>query len=195
MRHSTIIAVIAGVLTCAAVAQAGDVYKYVDERGNTLYTDQPDSGRRARSRAPCPKPTASAARSYAAQQSATNQQLAASNQRIAQGQNDSARRRAMSPRTSKQHALERCKQARADYNTSINSRVSTSYDKDGNRVYLTDAELVASSASTAPKRRIHLRPPRLTFLLTLHGRRPPSGRRFPLWRLRLTMVFLCGACA
>ena len=38
MRHSTLVAVIAGVLTCA-VAQAGDVYKSVDERGNTLYTD------------------------------------------------------------------------------------------------------------------------------------------------------------
>ena len=43
MRHSTIIAVIVGVLTCTAV-QAGDVYKYTDERGNTMYTDRPMPG-------------------------------------------------------------------------------------------------------------------------------------------------------
>ena len=43
MRHSTIIAVIVGVLTCTAV-QAGDVYKYTDERGNTIYTDRPMPG-------------------------------------------------------------------------------------------------------------------------------------------------------
>ena len=42
MRHTKILAVIAGVLTCSLIhtgkAQAGDVYKYVDERGTTLYT-------------------------------------------------------------------------------------------------------------------------------------------------------------
>jgi len=43
MRHSTILAVIVGVLTCTAV-QAGDVYKYTDERGNTMYTDRPMPG-------------------------------------------------------------------------------------------------------------------------------------------------------
>ena len=39
MRRPTIIAVIASVLTCAVLSnatQAGDVYKYVDEKGNTL---------------------------------------------------------------------------------------------------------------------------------------------------------------
>ena len=43
MRHSTILAAIAGALICTAV-QAGDVYKYTDERGNTMYTDRPMPG-------------------------------------------------------------------------------------------------------------------------------------------------------
>ena len=45
MRHIKALAVFAGVLTCLSVhtqmAQAGDVYKYVDERGTSLYTDKP----------------------------------------------------------------------------------------------------------------------------------------------------------
>ena len=48
MRHSKIIALVAGVLACGpallGVAQAGDVYKYTDERGNTMYTDKPMPG-------------------------------------------------------------------------------------------------------------------------------------------------------
>jgi len=77
MRHWKILAVIAGVLTCAA-AQAGDVYKYTDERGNTMYTDRPMPGA-VRVASATPRPAETAARSYAAQQAATNNQLAASN--------------------------------------------------------------------------------------------------------------------
>ena len=71
---------IAGVVIICAVAHAGDVYKYVDERGNTLYTDKPIPGAVLVSTG-SQKPPEAAARSYAAQQSATNNQLAASNQR------------------------------------------------------------------------------------------------------------------
>jgi hypothetical protein len=45
MRHTKALAVIAGVLTCATiqiqVVHAGDVYKYVDERGTTLIEKKP----------------------------------------------------------------------------------------------------------------------------------------------------------
>ena len=37
--------------------------------------------------------------------------------------------------------VERCKKARSDYNTSINSLRLYKMDKDGNRVYLSDVEL------------------------------------------------------
>src|SRR5262245_36377450 len=87
MRHSTIIAVIAGSLLCAAVAQAGDVYKYTDERGNVQYTDRPMPGAIKVSSAVV-RPPQVEARNYAAQQSASNQQLSASNQRISAAQDD-----------------------------------------------------------------------------------------------------------
>ena len=138
MRHTTILAVIAGVLTCA-MAQAGDVYKYVDERGNTLYTDRPMPGA-VKVSTGAVRPPEAAARSYAAQQAGSNQALAASNQRIAQSQGDS-RVAATVAKDLEATRLERCKKARAEYQTAITSQRIYRQDKDGNRVYLNDAEL------------------------------------------------------
>jgi len=89
MRYTNILAAIAGALTCAVVlcevAQAGDVYKYVDERGATMYTDKPIPGAVLVSTG-SQRPPEAASRNYAATQAATNGQLAASNQRIADTQ-------------------------------------------------------------------------------------------------------------
>src|SRR5262245_39251879 len=130
MRHSITLAVIAGILTCG-VAHAGDVYKYVDERGQTLYTDKPIPGA-VRVASGTPRPAAATARSYASQQASTNQQIAATNQRLTQDQNDSrvAGNVAKDLEAARQ---ERCKKARSDYNTSINSLRLYNLDKDGNR--------------------------------------------------------------
>ena len=136
MRHSITLAVIAGVLTCG-FAHAGDVYKYVDERGQTLYTDKPIPGA-VRVATTTPRPNSSASR--ASDQAGTNQQLAASNQRIAQGQNDT-RVAGNVAKDLEAARVERCKKARSDYNTSINSLRLYKTDKDGNRVYLSDVEL------------------------------------------------------
>ena len=87
MRHPTILVLVAAVLTCA-IAQAGDVYKYVDERGQTMYTDKPIPGA-TRVSTGTQRPPEVAARSYATQQSSQNSQLANSNQRIATQQSDS----------------------------------------------------------------------------------------------------------
>jgi Domain of unknown function (DUF4124) len=139
MRHSiTTLAVVAGVLACG-VAHAGDVYKYVDERGQTLYTDKPIPGA-VRVASTVPRPVAAAARANASQQAATSQQLAASNQRISQAQNDS-RVAGNVAKDLEATRLERCRKARSDYDTSINSLRLYKMDKDGNRVYLSDVEL------------------------------------------------------
>jgi len=146
MRHLKFIAVITGVLTCAAalceVAQAGDVYKYVDERGQTLYTDKPIPGA-VKVASGTPRPNEAASRSYASQQAATNQQLSASNQRISQSQSDS-RVAASVAKDLEASRLDRCKKARSDYETTINSQRLYNMDKSGNRVYLSDAELAQS---------------------------------------------------
>src|SRR5690349_21435461 len=128
MRHSTIIAVIVGVLTCTAV-QAGDVYKYTDERGNTMYTDRPMPGAE-RVSSSTPRPAEVSARNYAAQQAASNQSLAASNQRLSQQQNDQ-RVAAGVAKDLEASRVERCKQARENYKNSIESRRMYSTDKDG----------------------------------------------------------------
>jgi Domain of unknown function (DUF4124) len=137
MRHTTILAVIAAVLTCVT-AQAGDVYKYVDERGNTLYTDKPLPGAERVTTA-APRPPEAAARSYAAQQSASSNQLAASNQRIAQGQ-DNQRIAANVAKDLAESRAERCKAARDVYTKTIQS-TSLYRMKDGQREYLSEAEL------------------------------------------------------
>ena len=137
MRHTTILAVIAGVLTCVT-AQAGDVYKYVDERGNTLYTDKPLPGAE-RVTTVAPRPPEAAARSYAAQQSASNTQLAASNQRIAENQ-DNQRVASNVAKDLAATRAERCKAARDNYTKTIQS-MRMYREKDGKREYLNEAEL------------------------------------------------------
>jgi hypothetical protein len=142
MRHSTIVAVIAGVITTgllSGTAVAGEVYKYVDERGNTLYTDRPMPGA-IKVSSTTARPPEAAQRSYAAQQAANNQALTASNQRIAQGQTD-ARAAATVAKDLEATRAERCKKARAAYETSINSRRLYREEKDGTRSYLSEAEL------------------------------------------------------
>jgi len=141
MRHSTILAIVVGLVTCALVcelSQAGDVYKYTDERGNTLYTDKPMPGAVKVSSGTVRPPEASA-RSYAAQQNASNQQLTASNQRISQTQDDS-RVAASVAKDLEATRMERCKKAREQYDVTINNRRLYREDN-GKRVYLSEAEL------------------------------------------------------
>jgi hypothetical protein len=140
MRQSTILAAIAGVLTCAVLtAHAGDVYKYTDERGNTMYTDRPMPGA-VKVSSSAVRPPEVTQRNYNAQQATTNQQLASSNQRIAQGQADSHAAAQVAKDLEATRAA-RCKQARDNYDTTINSRRLYTTDKDGNRQYLSDSQL------------------------------------------------------
>jgi len=145
MRHPTILVFVAAVLTCA-IAQAGDVYKYVDERGITMYTDKPIPGA-VRVSTGTQRPAEVAARSYAQQQSSTNSSLAASNERIANQKNDS-RIAANVAKDLEATRAERCKKARADYQTTINSR-RLYREADGKREYLNDAELASMRVEAA----------------------------------------------
>jgi hypothetical protein len=145
MRHPRILVFVAVVLTCA-IAQAGDVYKYVDERGVTMYTDKPIPGA-VRVSTANQRPAEAAASSYAQQQAAQSSTLAASNQRIAEQQND-ARVAANVAKDLESTRAERCKKARADYQTTINSR-RLYREADGKREYLNDAELAAMRVEAA----------------------------------------------
>jgi hypothetical protein len=142
MRRPTILAVIASVLTCAVLSnatQAGDVYKYVDEKGNTLYTDRPMPGA-VRISSSAVRPPDVAARSYAAQQSSNNQQLASSNQKISQQQADQKLAATVNKDAATSQA-DLCKKARKNYDLSLASRRVYTEDKNGNRTYMSDAEI------------------------------------------------------
>ncbi len=143
MRQTKILAVIGGVLICALgsseLVQAGDVYKYVDERGATMYTDKPIPGAVLVSTG-AQRPPEVAARSYAATQAATTGALTASNQRIAAAQ-DNTRVAATVAKDLEATRVERCKQARDAYQKSINSQRLYRTAADGKREYLSETEL------------------------------------------------------
>jgi hypothetical protein len=138
MSHSKILIVIAGVVLSAA-AQAGDVYKYVDDRGNTLYTDKPIPGA-VRVATGAQRPAEATQQAYASQQAASNRSLADSNQRISNAQSDQ-RIAATVAKDLEATRSARCKQAREHYQTTIQSRRMYNEDKDGKRTYMSDAEL------------------------------------------------------
>ena len=182
MRHSKIIAVIAGVLTCG-VAQAGDVYKYVDERGQTLYTDKPIPGA-VKVASTTPRPTDAARvptpRSRPPRISSSPRATSASRRR-----RTTTRVAANVAKDLEASRLERCKKARSDYKTSINSQRLYNVDKDGNRVYLSDAELPQRRLDARQGRRRHLRPPGLSDPLSQHFTDAAPWAAFSLWRWRL----------
>jgi hypothetical protein len=151
MRHKKALTVIAGVLSVALFhagsAYAGDVYKYVDERGTTLYTDKPIPGAVLVSTG-TQRPPEFSARTNAANQAATSAQLSASNERISSAQND-ARVAANVARDLEASRAERCKQARDAYTKAINSQRLYRQTEDGKREYLNDAELAQQRVDSA----------------------------------------------
>jgi hypothetical protein len=143
MSQVKILAVIAGVFSCALVltAQAGDVYRYVDERGNAIFTDKPIPGAVLVTTG-AQRPDEVSDREYAEQQASNNAQLAASNRRIEEtGENQRAA--ATVAKDLESTRAERCKKARDHYQLTINSQ-RLYREKDGQRQYLTDAELAAA---------------------------------------------------
>ena len=146
MRQLKTLAVIVGILTCAS-AHAGDVYKYVDERGTTLYTDKPIPGA-VRVSTGAQQPPEVAQRNYTAAQAASNSQLNAVNRRIADSQENS-RVAATVAKDLEASRAERCKKARDDYNTSITSRRMYREGANGERQYLSDAELAQQRVDSA----------------------------------------------
>jgi hypothetical protein len=138
MRHSKFLILIAGVLLSAS-AQAGDVYKYVDDRGNTLYTDKPIPGA-VRVASGTQRPAEVSQQAYATQQAAKNRTLSDSNQRISDAQSDQ-RIAATVAKDLEASRAERCKQARTHYQATIQSRRLYNEGKDGKRTYLNDAEI------------------------------------------------------
>jgi hypothetical protein len=151
MRQLKILAVAAGVLSCSlfqlGAVQAGDVYKYVDERGNTLYTDKPIPGAVLVSTG-AQRPPEVAQKNYAAAQATTTSQLNASNQRIADA-NNNQRVASTVAKDLEATRLERCKKARETYDASIKSLRMYRVGANGEREYLSETELAQQRMDAA----------------------------------------------
>jgi hypothetical protein len=137
MRQIKVLAVIAGLLACA-VAQAGDVYKYVDERGNTMYTDKPMPGA-VRVSAGVQRPPEVQQRASAAQQTTNTNQVNGTNQRFNENQTNQ-RVAAQVSKDLEATRMERCKKAREQYQASLNARKIYRDKPGGEREYLDENE-------------------------------------------------------
>jgi hypothetical protein len=134
MRHSKWIATLAALVATAAV-QAGNVYRYVDERGETHYTDRPVPGA-VLVRTTDPRPPA-------VQQSVQTAQ-ARSNSNVSQALADKQTNQRIQQTVAKDlqaTRAERCKKAREEYTKAIQSQRIYNAKDGGQREYLNDAQL------------------------------------------------------
>lgn len=142
MLRSMMTLALAASMLLASQAYA-DVYKYTDEQGNILYTDKPATLPAERLNVQSQKTDVVAlqARRLEEQQrmDAADQ---ARQQRNAQGADE--RKAAQMSATDK---AEQCKKARERFDTYTNSQRLYEQQADGERRYLSDAELDAARAS------------------------------------------------
>jgi hypothetical protein len=137
MRHSKWIATLAALVATAAV-QAGNVYRYVDDRGETHYTDRPVPGA-VLVRTTDPRPPAAQQTTQVAQ-ARSNQNLSNVNQALADKQANARIQQTVAKDLEASRA-ERCKKAREEYTKSIQSQRIFNAKEGGQREYLNDAQL------------------------------------------------------
>ncbi|MEZ5488542.1 MAG: DUF4124 domain-containing protein [Steroidobacteraceae bacterium] len=151
MTTRILIATAATLVFAASLAQA-DVWRWKDHKGNWHYSDVPvDGAQLIKSTAPTPIATAAesgaqsdnstpAADSFAARNAAISDQLDA-DATARQVQEDLRKKRA-----------EQCKDATERYERSIAARRLYREDKDGQRVYLSEAELAQARIDARAER-------------------------------------------
>jgi hypothetical protein len=136
------------VLTAAAAAvaagpAAADVYKFKDDKGNVLYTDKPATLPAERLNIQSQKTDVVAVQARAQEESQRQQSADKTNQQAAAQSKD---QQAATQLNATQKA-EQCTKARQRYDSYMNSQRLYEQGKDGERRYLSDAELDAARAS------------------------------------------------
>ena len=137
VRHLSLLAVSAMLL--ATVGAQADVYKYKDEHGNVLYTDKPSTLPAERLNVQSQKTDVVAVQARQQAEQARQQAPAAQQQP-----------QRTDPQTAQQMAAdkaEQCKKARERYDSYMNSQRLFKQGPNGEREYLSDAELDAARAS------------------------------------------------
>lgn len=137
-------------LTVAALAASpagADVYKFKDEQGNVLYTDKPSTLPAERLNVQSQKTDVVAVQ--ARQQEEMQRMQAASDARQQQQQTPGQQQagQQQSAQQSAQSKADQCAKARARYDNYMNSQKLYEQQANGERRYLTDAEIEAARAS------------------------------------------------
>ena len=142
MLRNSMKLMIATLVLGSGVASA-DVYKFVDAHGNVLYTDKPATLPAERLSVQSHKTDAAEAQ---ARQQAEMSRMQAANQATTQNAQQQAEKKAAGELTEKDKA-ERCVKARERYDNYMNSQRLYESQANGERRYLTDAELTAARTS------------------------------------------------
>jgi hypothetical protein len=135
-------------LTAAAAAfaagpVAADVYKFKDEQGNVLYTDKPSTLPAERLNIQSQKTDVVAVQARQAEETKRLQEADRASQ---QANNQSKDQQQAAQLTATQKA-EQCAKARQRYDSYVNSQRLYEQQPDGQRRYLSDAELTAARMS------------------------------------------------
>lgn len=139
----TLFIVTAATAWLAAGPAAADVYKFKDDQGNVLYTDKPATLPAERLNIQSQKTDTVAVQ--ARQQEETKRQQDADQANQQASSNAADQRQAA--QTSATQKADQCDKARKRYDGYMNSQRLYEQGADGQRRYLTDAELVAARAS------------------------------------------------
>jgi hypothetical protein len=134
---------VAALLACPAGA---DVYKFKDEHGNVLYTDKPPTLPAERLNVQSQRTDVVA---VPARQQEERQRLQNANNAAQQPQQPAEQQpgEQQTPEQSAQSKADQCAKARARYDNYMNSQKLYEQQANGERRYLTDAEIEAARAS------------------------------------------------
>jgi hypothetical protein len=136
-------------LTVAALAAApvgADVYKFKDEHGNVLYTDKPSTLPAERLNVQSQKTDVVAVQARAQEEMKRMQEASGTGQQQQQAPDQQAAAQP-TPQQSAQNKADQCAKARARYDNYMNSQKLYEQQANGERRYLTDAEIEAARAS------------------------------------------------
>jgi uncharacterized protein DUF4124 len=138
-------------LTAAAAAfaagpVAADVYKFKDDHGNVLYTDKPSTLPAERLNIQSQKTDVVAAQARAQEDTKRQQDADKANQQAAQAAQN-GQQQAAAPDSTEDNKAQGCTKARDRYNQYMSSQRLYEALPDGQRRYLSDAELDAARAS------------------------------------------------
>lgn len=139
----TLFMLTAAVAVFATGPVAADVYKFKDDHGNVLYTDKPSTLPAERLNIQSQKTDVVAAQTRAQEETKRVQDADKANQPAAQGD----QQQTATPAASADNKAAGCAKARDRYNQYMTSQRLYESLPDGQRRYLSDAELDAARAS------------------------------------------------